>query len=49
MAKGTVGMFERTETKPKMQREDSAIKKAMKSVMELGRKFRPKMPTVERR
>ena len=48
MAKGVVGMFERGNTTPKLEREDSAIKKSMKSVMKLGRKNMPKMPKVER-
>jgi hypothetical protein len=46
--KGTVGMFER-KTSPKLKREDSSIKEAMKTVMELGRKNKPPMPKVERR
>ena len=47
--KGVVGMFERTETKPKLQREDSDLKKSMKAVMKLGRAHKPKMPKVEAR
>ena len=31
---------------PMLQREDSSIKKAMKSVMKLGRMNRPKMPSI---
>ena len=46
--KGTVGMFERKPSRPKLQREDSAIKKSMKAIMEMKRKFMPKMPKIER-
>lgn len=46
--KGVVGMFERT-TGPKLQRQDSAIKKAMRAALEKGRKNRPKMPQMPRR
>jgi hypothetical protein len=43
------GTMMRRKTEPKLQREDSSIKKAMKRVMELGRKNRPTIPRVERR
>jgi hypothetical protein len=48
MAKGVVGMFERTGSSQKLQTEDSAIKKSMKAVMKLGKKNAPKMPKVNR-
>ena len=41
------GMMKKRLTEPKLQREDSAIKKAMMNVMKLGRKNMPKMPKVE--
>ena len=37
-------MKDRMTKGPMLPREDSSIKKAMKSVMKLGRKNRPKMP-----
>jgi len=43
------GTMMRRKTEPKLQREDSSIQRAMKSVMELGRKNKPKMPRVEKR
>ena len=43
------GTLMRRKTEPKLQREDSSIKKCMKRVMELGRKNKPKMIQVERR
>lgn len=43
------GTMMRRKTEPKLQREDSSIKKAMKRVLELGRNNRPMMPKVERR
>lgn len=47
--KGVIGMFERHENSPKLPREDSSIKKAMRSVMKLARANKPKMPKVEAR
>jgi hypothetical protein len=41
--KGVVGTFERT-TKPKLQRQDSAIKRSLRKAMARGRKFRPAAP-----
>jgi hypothetical protein len=46
--KGVVGMFESKPRGAKLQREDSDLKKSMRSVMERGRKNKPKMPKVER-
>jgi hypothetical protein len=48
MAKGVVGMFEKKKHDPQLQREDSSLKTSMKSVMELGKKNKPKMPKIER-
>lgn len=49
MAKGVVGMFERPRGGQMMKREDSAVKKAIKSVMQLGKKHAPDRPKIERR
>jgi hypothetical protein len=45
--KGLMGTFDRdrTQHRPMLNQEDSSIKKAMKGVMKLGRKNRPKIPT----
>jgi hypothetical protein len=41
--KGVTGMFERA-TSPKLQREDSCIKKSMKAVMKRGKEHQPPKP-----
>ena len=48
--KGLLGTLDRDRRThgPMMDREDSVIKKAMKDVMKLGRKNRPKMPVPKR-
>lgn len=49
MSTGGMRLEKRDKLPPLMDRQDSSIKKAMKGVMKLGRKNRPKMPVIHDR